>query len=65
VTSRGDLRLCLFGNIGIPLRPLLQCDDDHAALVARLLGQLGIKAHGHGLHVGDTGLTANLSTIGG
>jgi cyclic pyranopterin phosphate synthase len=65
VTSQGDLRLCLFGNVGIPLRPLLQSDDDHAALVARLFGQLGIKAHGHGLHVGDTGMTANLSTIGG
>ena len=37
----------------------------HAILVARLFGQLGIKAHGHGLHVGDTGMTANLSTIGG
>jgi cyclic pyranopterin phosphate synthase len=65
VTSQGDLRLCLFGNVGIPLRPLLQSDDDHAALVARLFGQLGIKALGHGLHAGDTGLTANLSTIGG
>ena len=65
VTSQGDLRLCLFGNVGIPLRPLLQSDDDHAALVARLFGQLGIKAHGHGLHAGDTGMTANLSTIGG
>jgi cyclic pyranopterin phosphate synthase len=65
VTSQGDLRLCLFGNVGVPLRPLLQSDDDHATLVARLLGQLGIKAHGHGLHAGETGMTANLSTIGG
>lgn len=65
VTSTGDLRLCLFGNVGIPLRALLQSDDDHATLVAQLLGQLDIKQAGHGLHQGDTGLTRNLSTIGG
>ena len=65
VTAGGDLRLCLFGNIGIPLRPLLQSDDDQAALVARLYGQLGIKQAGHGLHEGQTGLTSNLATIGG
>ena len=60
VTAGGDLRLCLFGNAGIPLRALLQSDDDHAGLVARLYGQLGIN-----LHLGETGLTTNLSTIGG
>ncbi|MFZ5635448.1 MAG: GTP 3',8-cyclase MoaA [Pseudomonadota bacterium] len=65
VTSAGDLRLCLFGNVGIPLRPLLQSDDDHDTLVARLLGQLGLKALGHGLHAGETGTTTNLSTVGG
>ena len=65
VTAQGDLRLCLFGNVGVPLRPLLQSDDDHEALVARLFGQLGIKALGHGLHAGETGLTTNLSTVGG
>ena len=65
VTASGDLRLCLFGNTGIPLRPLLQSDDDRAALVARLYGQLGIKQAGHGLHEGQTGLTSNLATIGG
>lgn len=65
VTASGDLRLCLFGNTGIPLRPLLQSDDDRAALVARLYWQLGIKQAGHGLHEGQTGLTSNLATIGG
>ena len=65
VTAQGDLRLCLFGNVGIPLRPLLQSDDDHDALVARLYGQLGLKTLGHGLHTGETGMTANLSTVGG
>lgn len=65
VTARGDLRLCLFGDFGIPLRPLLQADGDHDALVARIATQLGLKAAGHGLHQGDTGLTPHLASIGG
>jgi len=65
VTARGDLRLCLFGNIGIPLRPQLQSDDDADALQASLLSQLGLKAAGHGLHEGNTGLTPHLASIGG
>ena len=65
VTSRGDLRLCLFGNIGIPLRPLLQDDAQQELLRATIARQLGIKAAGHGLHQGDTGLTPHLASIGG
>lgn len=65
VTAMGDLRLCLFGNVGIPLRPLLQNDADRARLVAQLQGQLSLKAAGHSLHEGETGLMTNLSTVGG
>ena len=65
VTARGDLRLCLFGEFGVPLRPLLQHDDDRDALLARITTQLGLKAAGHGLHQGRTGLTPNLASIGG
>lgn len=65
VTARGDLRLCLFGNLGIPLRPLLQADSDPDVLQAHLLSQLGLKAAGHGLHAGLTGLTPHLASIGG
>lgn len=65
VTARGDLRLCLFGDFGIPLRPLLQSDDDHDALVGRIATQLGLKAAGHGLHQGNTGITPHLASIGG
>lgn len=65
VTAAGDLRLCLFGEAGIPLRPLLQDDAQLPALVAMLGGQLGLKEAGHRLHEGETGLTRNLSTIGG
>ena len=65
VTSSGDLRLCLFGNVGIPLRPLLQDDDQADELKAALISQLGLKALGHGLHEGQTGLTPHLASIGG
>lgn len=65
VTARGDLRLCLFGEFGIPLRPLLQSDADHAALMGRIATQLGLKAAGHGLHDGNTGITPHLASIGG
>lgn len=65
VTARGDLRLCLFGDFGVPLRPLLQYDADHDALVARIATQLGLKAAGHGLHQGLTGITPHLASIGG
>ena len=65
VTARGDLRLCLFGDFGIALRPLLQADEDHDALVSRISTQLGLKAAGHGLHQGLTGITPHLASIGG
>jgi cyclic pyranopterin phosphate synthase len=65
VTAGGDLRLCLFGEFGIPLRPLLQSDDRIGELVATLHAQLGLKKAGHGLHEGRTGLTPHLASIGG
>ena len=65
VTARGDLRLCLFGDFGISLRPLLQSDDDIDTLSARIATQLGLKAAGHGLHQGYTGITPHLASIGG
>ena len=65
VTARGDLRLCLFGNVGIPLRPLLQSDGQADELQATLMNRLELKSLGHGLHVGETGLTPHLASIGG
>jgi cyclic pyranopterin phosphate synthase len=65
VTSTGDLRLCLFGEFGIPLRPLLQDDADRDALVGRLTGQLAVKTAGHRLHEGQTGITPHLASVGG
>jgi cyclic pyranopterin phosphate synthase len=65
VTARGDLRLCLFGDFGVPLRPLLQRDEDREALVALIASQLRLKAAGHGLHAGDSGIVPHLASIGG
>ena len=65
VTARGDLRLCLFGDFGVALRPLLQSDADHDALVAHIANQLGMKTAGHGLHQGLTGITPHLASVGG
>lgn len=65
VTAQGDLRLCLFGNAGIPLRPLLQQDDQAGELRAMLGVQLGLKKATHALHMGDTGITPHLASIGG
>ena len=65
VTAGGDLRLCLFGEFGIPLRPLLQSDAQIDQLTATLHAQLGLKQAGHGLHEGRTGLTPRLASIGG
>lgn len=65
MTARGDLRLCLFGDFGIPLRQLLQSDADQDSLVSRIATQLGLKVAGHGLHQGLTGITPHLASIGG
>ena len=65
VTATGDLRLCLFGEFGIPLRPLLQSDDGIDQLASALHAQLGLKKAGHGLHEGNTGITPHLASIGG
>jgi cyclic pyranopterin phosphate synthase len=65
VTARGDLRLCLFGEIGIPLRPWLQEDAQHELLCATISRQLGIKRDAHRLHQGQTGLVPHLASIGG
>jgi GTP 3',8-cyclase len=65
VTSTGDLRLCLFGEVGIPLRPLLQRDDQRDALISTLGGQLQAKTASHQLQLGMTGLTPHLASVGG
>ena len=65
ITSRGDLRLCLFGSTGISIRHLLQKDDQIEELQDLILGQMKFKKESHYLELGETGLTKNLSTTGG
>ena len=65
ITSRGDLRLCLFGNTGINMRHLLQKDDQIEELQDLILRQIKFKKKSHYLELGETGLTKNLSTTGG
>ena len=65
VTSRGDLRLCLFGNTGISIRHLLQNDNQKEELVDLIIKQLYLKKESHYLELGDTGITPNLSSTGG
>jgi len=65
ITSRGDLRLCLFGNTGTSIRHLLQSDDQKEELVELIISQLRLKKESHHLELGDTGITPNLSSTGG
>lgn len=65
VTATGDLRLCLFGDFGVPLRDLLQHDDQRETLQQRIMKQLDYKKSSHFLADGDTGLIPNLSATGG
>ena len=65
VSARGKLHLCLFGDAGIDLRPLLGADADQDALVARIVALTATKAPAHRLHQGDSGATPQLAAIGG
>ena len=65
ITATGDLRLCLFGDVGIPLRDLLQSDDQKQELQMRVMKQLNYKKSSHFLAQGETGLIPNLSSTGG
>ncbi|KLU15158.1 molybdenum cofactor biosynthesis protein A [Xenorhabdus sp. GDc328] len=65
VSAIGNLHLCLFGEQGIPLRDLLSDDASLDALKLRIQGGLRHKRETHFLHQGDSGITPNLSFIGG
>ena len=65
VSSVGKLHLCLFGDGGVDLRDLLEDDAQQGALEARISDALTHKKQTHFLHQGNTGITQNLSYIGG
>jgi len=64
-SSMGKLHLCLFGEFGVPMRALLQSDDQIEELKAKLTKAVGQKVASHQLAAGLTGQTSNLSSIGG
>lgn len=65
VSATGKLHLCLFGDAGIDLRPLLQQDGQIDELVQRLQQLVATKAPAHLLHQGNSGSTPHLASIGG
>jgi GTP 3',8-cyclase len=65
VTARGQLRLCLFGQGGRPLRDLLCSDDQIGLLKDRIVDALAFKPAAHGLHNADPGDIRNLAQMGG
>lgn len=65
ISSDGKLHLCLFGDGGIDLRPLLQRDADQGALMDRIRALTATKAPAHRLHRNDSGATPHLASIGG
>jgi len=64
LSSGGKLHLCLFGDGGMDIRPLLQ-GGDSAALTQRIRELVGTKAPAHRLHEGNSGATPHLAAIGG
>lgn len=65
VSAQGELHLCLFGEHGHDLRPLLQHDRQLPELQERISTLLHLKRAGHSLHNGDTGIRHHFAAIGG
>ncbi|PKP95476.1 MAG: GTP 3',8-cyclase MoaA [Alphaproteobacteria bacterium HGW-Alphaproteobacteria-14] len=64
LSSDGRLHLCLFGDGGSDLRPLLAADDP-LPLIGHIRGLVATKAPAHRLHDGNSGATPHLASIGG
>jgi cyclic pyranopterin phosphate synthase len=65
LTSRGELRLCLFADRVHPLRPLLATPDPATALEAEILRLLAEKPAEHMLTQGNYGNLVSFMEIGG
>lgn len=64
-SSQGNLHLCLFGNFGMPMRELLQGDEQIEELKHKIINCVQRKSASHSLHKGQVGTTRNLSGVGG
>ncbi|MCE2570096.1 GTP 3',8-cyclase MoaA [Motilimonas eburnea] len=65
VSALGRLHLCLFGEQGSELRPLLQHSHQQPELQQALLTALATKGPSHHLAQGDVGGTQHLASVGG
>jgi len=65
VSSVGDLKLCLFGDRMVSLRPLLGSDAAGATLMDLIEAAVTRKPAAHELAEGQCGSTANLAMTGG
>ena len=65
VSSVGGLRLCLFGEGDIDLRPYLQSPDQLPELMQAIRSSLTQKPEAHRLHENISGNMPSLSAIGG
>jgi cyclic pyranopterin phosphate synthase len=65
VTSTGDLRLCLFGDQHVSLRPLLRHDGSQEELMDLVERSVQRKPAAHELSQGRCGSTASLAMTGG
>ena len=65
ISANGGLRLCLFGDGNMNLRPLLQRVSQQELLLEKICQTLKLKPLSHNLHNGYSGDMASLSAIGG
>lgn len=65
ISARGELKLCLFGDGGLDLRPYLQSENQNEELKLQILKALKFKLPTHNLAGGYTGSTKHLAQIGG
>lgn len=65
MSSTGEFHLCLFGDEGYSIRELLQSKSQKETLKSTLCDLLSKKRKQHFLHDNNTGVTPNLSSIGG
>ncbi len=65
MSSTGEFHLCLFGEKGFSVREFMQSSSQKEILKSTLCQLLSKKRKQHFLHDNDTGITPNLSSIGG
>ena len=65
MSSIGEFHLCLFGEKGFSVRDLMQSESQKEILKSTLCQLLSNKRKQHFLHDNNTGVTPNLSSIGG